>query len=314
MADPINNQQQQQQQQVQPVGLDANVSLRTKNGLYEKQITFSKTNCKFIVLKGFYDSKVNPKQECYLTANFTGISDVRGICIHLFDALNKDWKIDDWSKAEKTGLNVNKLRQPTEDEKALINLLKNSQYIKASKGIQEYILKKPLVVEAAFSINNPKSGTNSANKQNQINSGLGSKPKQPSAAVQGAIEGMSEKNPALESIINKVFDRIIRESIEDDISAIERGGWDAFRDDEYDDPFKAKEIHRFAQEKGMSDLDYVNNEEKYESLYLEDPFIGDLEEYGLERHAIAYYLDDTLNDVHRPLKIKWKTSLMMKDL
>ena len=211
MAQPINQQQQQQpqtNQPQQPIGLDVNATLRTKEGLYIQNIRFNSTACKFLVLKATYVNGSNPKQECYLAANFTTQGANRGISLHLFDALNAtNWKIDDWSKAVKTNLNTNKLRKPTQDEATLIEALKKNE---KDVGLQVF-WKNPAVVEAAYSLNNPQTGTNSANKQNQIDNGMGSKPKQPSAAVQGAIEGMSEKNPALESA-NIIFDRIIRES------------------------------------------------------------------------------------------------------
>ena len=214
MAQPINQQQQQQPQTNQPqqlIGLDVNTTLRTKEGLYIQNIRFNSTACKFLVLKATYVNGSNPKQECYLAANFTTQGANRGISLHLFDALNAtNWKIDDWSKAVKTNLNINKLRKPTQDEAVLIEALKKNE---KDVGLQVF-WKNPAVVEAAYSSNNPQTGTNSANKQNQIDNGMGSKPKQPSAAVQGAIEGMSEKNPALEST-NIIFDRIIRESRDD---------------------------------------------------------------------------------------------------
>ena len=209
MAEPVNNQQQPQPNQPrQPIGLDVNATLRTKEGLYIQNIRFNSTACKFLVLKATYVNGSNPKQDCYLTANFTTQGSNRGISLHLFDALNAtNWKIDDWSKAVKTNLNTNKLRKPTQDEAILIEALKKNE---KDVGLQVF-WKNPTVVEAAYSLNNPQTGTNSANKQNQIDNGIGGKSKQPSAAVQGAIEGMSEKNPALEST-NIIFDRIIRES------------------------------------------------------------------------------------------------------
>lgn len=216
MAESVNNQQQQPQPQTnqpqQPIGLDVNATLRTKEGLYIQNIRFNSTTCKFLVLKATYTNGSNPKQDCYLTANFTTQGANRGISLHLFDALNAtNWKIDDWSKAVKTGLNTNKLRKPTQDEAILIEALKKNE---KDVGLQVF-WKNPTVVEAAYSLNNPQTGTNSANKQNQIDNGIGGKSKQPSATVQGAIEGMSEKNPALEST-NIIFDRIIRESLEND--------------------------------------------------------------------------------------------------
>lgn len=215
MAQPINQQQQQQpqtNQPQQPIGLDVNATLRTKEGLYIQNIRFNSTACKFLVLKATYVNGSNPKQDCYLAANFTTQGANRGISLHLFDALNAtNWKIDDWSKAVKTNLNTNKLRKPTQDEAILIEALKKNE---KDVGLQVF-WKNPTVVEAAYSLNNPQTGTNSANKQNQIDNDIGGKSKQPSAAVQGAIEGMSEKNPALEST-NIIFDRIIRESLEND--------------------------------------------------------------------------------------------------
>lgn len=212
MAQPI-NQQQPQTNQPQPIGLKVNTTLRTKEGLYIPQIEFKRVACKFLVLKATYVNGSNPKQDCYLTANFTTRGEHRGITLHVFDALNaQNWRIDNWSKAVKTSLNINKLRQPTPDELALIEKLKETE---KDTGIGLRVFwKNPTVVEAAYSLNNPQTGTNSANKQNQIDNGMGGKPKQPSAAVQGAIEGMSEKNPALEST-NIIFDRIIRESHND---------------------------------------------------------------------------------------------------
>ena len=210
MAQPI-NQQQPQINQPQPIGLKVNATLRTKKGLDIQQIEFRSVACKFLVLKATYVNGPNPKQDCYLTANFTTQGERRKITLHVFDALNaQNWRIDDWSKSVKTSLNINKLRNPTPDELTLIEKLKENE---KDIGLQVF-WKNPTVVEAAYSLNNPQTGTNSANKQNQIDNGMGGKPKQPSAAVQGAIEGMSEKNPALESA-NIIFDRIIRESHND---------------------------------------------------------------------------------------------------
>ena len=60
------------------------------------------------------------------------------------------------------------------------------------------------------------------------------------------------------SITNVIFDKIIHESVEDDLARIEAGGFEAFRDEAYDDPRRAMAIHQAAQNAGMSDLDYVN--------------------------------------------------------
>lgn len=198
-------------QEKQAIGLKVNTTLRTKEGLYLKGITFQSTNCKFLVLKSAYNDGITQNKECYLTANFTTQSNSRGISIHVFDSLNpQDWKIDNWSKAVKTGLNIMKLRNPTEDELTLIKAIQKNL---PDTGLNVFF-KKPLVVEAAISANNPKIGTNSENKQNKVDVGQGTKQKEPNAAVQGAVEGLSIKNPALESA-SIVFDRIIRESLFD---------------------------------------------------------------------------------------------------
>lgn len=61
-----------------------------------------------------------------------------------------------------------------------------------------------------------------------------------------------------------------RESVEDDLARIETGGFEAFRNEDYIDPGKARAIHQAAQNAGMSDLDYVNNEERLDELFNED--------------------------------------------
>ena len=92
-----------------------------------------------------------------------------------------------------------------------------------------------------------------------------------------------------------------RESVEDDLARIETGGFEAFRDENYVDPGKARAIHQAAQNAGMSDLDYVNNEERLDELFNEDLFIAELEEDGLNRDSIDLFIDDDLNDIHRPI-------------
>lgn len=49
---------------------------------------------------------------------------------------------------------------------------------------------------------------------------------------------------------------------------------------------------------------YNNEPEMTDTLEesIEDEFIADLETYGLEKDCIDYYIDDDLNDVHRPLQ------------
>lgn len=103
------------------------------------------------------------------------------------------------------------------------------------------------------------------------------------------------------SITNVIFDKIIYESVEDDLARIETGGFEAFRNEDYVDPGKARAIHQAAQNAGMSDLDYVNNEERLDELFNEDLFIAKLEEDGLNRDSIDLFIDDDLNDIHRPI-------------
>ena len=66
-------------------------------------------------------------------------------------------------------------------------------------------------------------------------------------------------------------------SIEDDLKNIESGGWDAFYDEQYDDPGKAARVHNAAENYGMSDLDYVNKMDILDQLYDEDDWIYDIE-------------------------------------
>ena len=81
-----------------------------------------------------------------------------------------------------------------------------------------------------------------------------------------------DKDPEMEDL---------SESIEDDLARIEAGGFEAFRDEDYDDPGQAMAVHQAAQNAGMSDLDYVNHEEVWGKLYDEDSimdWIANLEE------------------------------------
>lgn len=97
-----------------------------------------------------------------------------------------------------------------------------------------------------------------------------------------------------------------RESVEDDLARIEAGGFEAFRDEDYDDPGQARAVHQAAQNAGMSDLDYVNHEEVWGKLYDEDPFIADLEENGFDRDSVDLFIDDDLNDIHRPISEQYE--------
>ena len=309
MAQPVNQQQLQTNQPQQPIGLDVNATLRTKEGLYIQGIRFNSTACKFLVLKATYVNGSNPKQDCYLTANFTIHGANRGISLHLFDALNaQNWKIDDWSKSVKTSLNINKLRNPTPDELTLIEKLKDNE---KDIGLQVF-WKNPTVVEAAYSLNNPQTGTNSANKQNQIDNGMGSKPKQPSAAVQGAIEGMSEKNPALEST-NIIFDRIIRESHNEfDLlmdQAYESGYNYASDTIETEDDIvcKEKELKKLCRECGFGGDEFLfsswqSGYEKYVSKFLEVDHAVDYdsdyihESVESDKEEFTSYIDNLFDD------------------
>lgn len=91
----------------------------------------------------------------------------------------------------------------------------------------------------------------------------------------------------------KKRDEVLSESIDDlyygdepdysdELSVIENGGYDEFRDEEYDDPQMAAAIHQAAQEEGLSDLDYVNKQEFFDDIIDSDPedgpYIVDIEE------------------------------------
>lgn len=106
-----------------------------------------------------------------------------------------------------------------------------------------------------------------------------------------------DKDPEMEDL---------SESIEDDLARIEAGGFEAFRDEAYDDPGHAMAIHQAAQNAGMSDLDYVNHEEAWGKLYDEDSFIAELEENGFDRDSVDLFIDDDLNDIHRPISEQYE--------
>lgn len=105
---------------------------------------------------------------------------------------------------------------------------------------------------------------------------------------------------------NTLSPLFFRESVEDDLARIESGGFEAFRDEDYDDPGQARAIHQAAQNAGMSDLDYVNHEEVWGKLYAEDSFIAELEEDGLNRDSIDLFIDDDLSDIHRPISEQYE--------
>lgn len=102
--------------------------------------------------------------------------------------------------------------------------------------------------------------------------------------------------------MEKLFETILNEgSVEEDLAAIEAGGFEAFRDEKYDDPGKAADIHAKAQDMGMSDLDYINRDTTLEELEDEDPLIAAIEE-DPEHDCMDLFIDEDLNDIHRPLK------------
>lgn len=109
-----------------------------------------------------------------------------------------------------------------------------------------------------------------------------------------------------DSITNVIFDKIIHESVEDDLARIETGRFEAFRDEDYDDPGQARAVHQAAQNAGISDLDYVNHEEVWGKLYDEDSFIAELEEDGFDRDSVDLFIDDDLNDIHRPISEQYE--------
>lgn len=72
-------------------------------------------------------------------------------------------------------------------------------------------------------------------------------------------------------------------SLDDELSAIENGGWDMFDNSDLANPDMANRIHRNAQELGMSDLDYVNFEERLDDI--EDDFVYEVARDGNANYA-----------------------------
>ena len=60
----------------------------------------------------------------------------------------------------------------------------------------------------------------------------------------------------------------------DELRDIENGGWEEMYPEDYKDSRVADWIHREAQSKGMSDLDYVNLEDLYDEIEKADPDYG----------------------------------------
>lgn len=74
----------------------------------------------------------------------------------------------------------------------------------------------------------------------------------------------------LEESVNK---KAIKEDVWGDIADIERGGFDEFRDDEYENADRARHVHNAAKAAGMSDIEYV----EMEDLFEQDPDLEDVE-------------------------------------
>lgn len=72
-------------------------------------------------------------------------------------------------------------------------------------------------------------------------------------------------------------------SLDDELSAIENGGWDMFDNSDLADPDMADRIHQDAQEVGMSDLDYANLEERLDDI--EDDFVYEVARNGNANYA-----------------------------
>ena len=72
-------------------------------------------------------------------------------------------------------------------------------------------------------------------------------------------------------------------SLDDELSAIENGGWDMFDNSDLADPVMADLIHRNASYEGMSDLDYVNHEELLDNI--EDDLAYEVESNGNVNYA-----------------------------
>ncbi len=66
------------------------------------------------------------------------------------------------------------------------------------------------------------------------------------------------------------------DSIDDELNAIENGGWDMFDNSDLANPEMADRIHRDAEMAGMSDLDYVNHEELLDDI--KDDFAYEIED------------------------------------
>jgi len=85
-------------------------------------------------------------------------------------------------------------------------------------------------------------------------------------------------------------------SIEDQLNRIESGGWEAFFDEDLKDPAFAKDLHIKASAKGMSDLDYANEQEALDQLYELDSDAWWLEDQDLSEFIVDEDGNPNVND------------------
>ena len=85
-------------------------------------------------------------------------------------------------------------------------------------------------------------------------------------------------------------------SIEDQLNRIENGGWEAFFDEDLKDPAFAKDLHIKASAKGMSDLDYANEQEALDQLYELDSDAWWLEDQDLSEFIVDENGNPNVND------------------
>lgn len=106
------------------------------------------------------------------------------------------------------------------------------------------------------------------------------------------IEGKSRHSLSQEvDFVNKSLTKVnkakLKEdryaSLDDELSAIENGGWDMFDNSDLADPDMTDRVHRNASYEGMSDLDYVNREELLDNI--EDDLAYEVERNGNINYA-----------------------------
>lgn len=77
-----------------------------------------------------------------------------------------------------------------------------------------------------------------------------------------------------------------------EITSFENGGYEDFEiPDEYASPDKAADVHAAAKERGMADLDYVNQQEYFDELYETNPKLADKIE-DIETHDFSEFVCD----------------------